>query len=117
MARALNIKCLECSKINWRIKTNKEPKCYKSDRCKRKRAYYRNIDYYRAKLRQYHRYLKFLGDKCFVCGSLEQLQAHHIKPQSLGGDDKETNIVTLCSNCHKIITIYNRRLGLERPLI
>jgi len=87
------------------------------DRCEKKRAYYRKIDHYRLKLRQYHRYLKFLGDKCIVCGKAEQLEAHHIKPQVLGGEDSDVNIVTLCKECHKVITIYNRRLGLEKKLL
>jgi len=52
-----------------------------------------------------------------VCGKAEQLEAHHIKPQVLGGEDSDVNIVTLCKECHKVITIYNRRLGLEKKLL
>ena len=117
MGRKTNIKCLECSKVNWRRKENAEPKCYVKLVCGKKRSYYRNIEHYRAKLRQYHRYIKFLGDKCFVCGSTERLEAHHAQSQASGGLDTESNIVTLCSVCHKVITIYNRRLGIERKLI
>ena len=117
MGKPINKKCLECSKINWRKKGLKPMACYVKQVCCKKRSYYRRIDYYRAKLRSYHRYLKFLGDKCFVCGKTEALEAHHIEPQVLGGQDTEANIVTLCSACHMVITIYNRRLGLDRALL
>ena len=117
MANKINNKCLECSKTNWRVKNNKEPSCYIKRVCGKKRSYYRNIEHYRAKLRAYHRYLKFLGDKCFVCGSKDKLEAHHIEPQAMGGEDIQTNIVTLCSVCHKVISIYHRRLGISKKLI
>lgn len=113
----VNIKCQECAKLVFRNKKDIKPQCYIREVCSKKRCYYRNIEHYRAKLRQYHRYLKFLGDKCIVCGSVEGLEAHHIQAQVLGGLDKEMNILTLCHTCHRVITIYTRRLGLERPLI
>jgi 5-methylcytosine-specific restriction endonuclease McrA len=115
MSRPINAKCLECSKTNWRRK--EEPKCYLRSICAKKRSYYRRLDYYRKKLRFYHRYLKFLSNKCFVCGSTTSLEAHHIKSQAMGGEDSLGNIVTLCSACHKVITIYTRRLGIERKLL
>lgn len=43
------------------------------------------------------------GNKCRVCGSTDQLDAHHITDRSLmpkGGYVKE-NGVTLCASCHK----------------
>jgi len=116
MSKPINNKCLECSKQNWRG-NKEEPKCYIKSICGKKRSYYRKLDYYRAKARAYHRYLKFLGDKCLVCGSTDKLEAHHIESQALGGEDSNTNIVTLCNVCHRVITIYNRRLGLERTLL
>jgi 5-methylcytosine-specific restriction endonuclease McrA len=115
--KKINDKCLGCSKTNWRDKANIEPKCYVRERCAKKRSYYRNIEHYRAKLREYHRYLKFLGDKCLVCGKTEPLEVHHIHSQANGGIDSQVNTITLCHECHKVITIYTRRLGLERPLL
>lgn len=115
MAREINSKCLDCSKGHWAIRQPK-PGCYHYRTCPKKRTYYRHIEYYRTKLRQYHRYLKFLGDKCLVCGKKEKLEAHHIEPQIRGGVDSEHNIVTLCVSCHQIVTTYYRRLGYERKL-
>jgi hypothetical protein len=119
MSKQINIKCLECYKVDWDIKSNKSkrPSCHNSSVCSKKICYYRKIDHYRAKLRSYHRYLKFLGDKCFVCGSTDKLELHHIHSQVSGGLDTDINSVTLCNSCHKVITIYNRRLGIERKLL
>ena len=41
---------------------------------------------------------------CRVCdSSCTNLQVHHIVPVSKGGDDKITNLITLCNTCHTII--------------
>jgi len=117
MPRGINKQCNACSKIVFPKRNCVKPKCYNVLSCPKKRCYYRRIEHYRSKLRQYHRYIKFLDNKCFVCGSIKNLEAHHIEPQVLGGLDIECNIVTLCTVCHKVITIYNRRLGLERKLL
>jgi 5-methylcytosine-specific restriction endonuclease McrA len=114
MSKPINKQCQECSKLSFR--KSKLPECYVRKTCAKKRCYYRKIDYYRDRLRHYHRYLKFLGNKCFVCGSVDALEAHHIIAQINKGIDNDDNIVTLCHACHKIITIYHRRLGLERKL-
>jgi 5-methylcytosine-specific restriction endonuclease McrA len=112
-----NPKCIDCSKVNWRDKTKKAPKCYNPDRCKRKRAYYRRWDYYKAKQREAHRYLKYSDTKCLLCNNTSDLEVHHILPQSKGGTDDWTNLVTLCYACHKTITAYYRRLGWDRDEI
>ena len=117
MPKPINNKCLECSKISRHSISKTKPDCYVVAVCPRRRGYYRQLEFYRAKARQYHRYLKFLGDKCFVCGSIKDLQAHHIQSQARCGPDNQSNIVTLCNTCHKIITIYTRRLGIERELL
>jgi 5-methylcytosine-specific restriction endonuclease McrA len=39
--------------------------------------------------------------RCQGCGKLTSLQVHHIKPRSSLGDDTETNLITLCVNCHQ----------------
>ena len=37
---------------------------------------------------------------CWQCGCERNLQRCHIVPHSLGGEDKPSNIVLLCSRCH-----------------
>ena len=39
--------------------------------------------------------------KCTRCGSVEWLQAHHVKPKSVGGGNSPSNGITLCRTCHK----------------
>jgi 5-methylcytosine-specific restriction endonuclease McrA len=53
--------------------------------------------------------LKRDGWRCQECGALRDLQVHHVKPRSSLGDDAETNLITLCVNCHQEIQ------GLEKP--
>jgi 5-methylcytosine-specific restriction endonuclease McrA len=45
--------------------------------------------------------LKRDGWRCQNCGSLAELQVHHINSRGRLGDDAETNLVTLCANCHQ----------------
>jgi len=43
---------------------------------------------------------------CSVCGKSEgngNLEYHHFVPKSEGGSDDETNLLTLCFDCHGII--------------
>lgn len=39
-------------------------------------------------------------DYCVACGQSDNLNQHHLVPRSLGGGDEETNILTLCGECH-----------------
>lgn len=41
-----------------------------------------------------------LDTKCYICGSTENLQLHHIIPLSNGGPNIPSNILTLCGECH-----------------
>ena len=41
------------------------------------------------------------GHKCYNCGSDLYVELHHVVPLSLGGTNRETNIVPLCYECHK----------------
>jgi 5-methylcytosine-specific restriction endonuclease McrA len=109
-------KCKACASVNWRLGENRfnQPKCYVKKRCGKKRAYYRKHEEYKAKLRAGHRYLKFLDNHCLLCNSIIDLEVHHIIPQSRGGTDDWSNLVTLCSICHRIITTYYRRIGWDR---
>lgn len=40
---------------------------------------------------------------CVACGTTNDLNNHHLKPKSLGGSDDDTNLITLCRECHGII--------------
>lgn len=45
------------------------------------------------------------GYRCVACGFDLQcaLTVHHTVPRAYGGVDAESNLVTLCANCHKVI--------------
>jgi 5-methylcytosine-specific restriction endonuclease McrA len=38
--------------------------------------------------------------RCQECGSLHNLQVHHLQPRSQLGNDTMTNLITLCALCH-----------------
>jgi 5-methylcytosine-specific restriction endonuclease McrA len=38
--------------------------------------------------------------KCTECGSMTNLEVHHIKARSKGGSDEMNNLTTLCLMCH-----------------
>jgi 5-methylcytosine-specific restriction endonuclease McrA len=40
------------------------------------------------------------GWHCQFCGSMQQLQVHHLKLRSQSGGDEEQNLITLCAECH-----------------
>ena len=40
------------------------------------------------------------GWRCQTCGSLNNLQVHHLRSRSKLGDDAEQNLITLCVDCH-----------------
>ncbi|MGA3319045.1 MAG: HNH endonuclease [Candidatus Korobacteraceae bacterium] len=40
------------------------------------------------------------GWRCQVCGSMQNLQVHHLKFRSRSGGDEEQNLITLCAECH-----------------
>jgi 5-methylcytosine-specific restriction endonuclease McrA len=39
--------------------------------------------------------------RCQVCGSMQNLQVHHLKFRSQSGGDEEQNLITLCAECHE----------------
>ena len=41
------------------------------------------------------------GWRCQFCGSLRDLQVHHMQSRSLLGDAAEENLITLCAPCHR----------------
>jgi predicted HNH restriction endonuclease len=102
-------KCIECAKAKD-IKQNK-PECYDIKVCARKRSYYRHWEKNKRKQIKRHRYLKYRGDKCALCSNYDGLEVHHIQPQSKGGLDARFNTITLCKNCHKVISSYYSAIG------
>ena len=41
------------------------------------------------------------GWRCQSCGSLSNLQVHHLQSRSHQGDDSGQNLLTLCAQCHR----------------
>ena len=37
---------------------------------------------------------------CVACGRDHDLNHHHLVPRAVGGSDDETNLITLCRECH-----------------
>jgi 5-methylcytosine-specific restriction endonuclease McrA len=40
--------------------------------------------------------------RCQACGSMRNLEVHHIQFRSHSGPDIEQNLMTLCAACHQI---------------
>ena len=49
------------------------------------------------------------GWRCQSCGALSNLHVHHKQLRSLGGNDSDENLVTLCVNCHH--SVHQNRVG------
>jgi ATP-dependent DNA helicase RecQ len=43
------------------------------------------------------------GWRCQSCGTMSNLEVHHIRFRSHSGDDSEENLITLCDSCHKLV--------------
>jgi hypothetical protein len=39
-------------------------------------------------------------DSCVACGARDALHHHHLTPRIEGGSDDDTNLITLCEDCH-----------------
>lgn len=50
-------------------------------------------------LRERNRLWQIKGRKCIYCGSVAT-ELHHIVPRHVGGDNRLSNIVPLCYECH-----------------
>jgi uncharacterized protein YlaI len=106
MPKPVNQKCLECSKVSFKAWPVEKPECWEPSKCTRKRNYYKYLDKKRAYELRIHHYNKYRDGKCVICDSVDNLQSHHIQPQSIGGLHTKDNIATLCGNCHSVITKY-----------
>jgi len=55
----------------------------------------------------------YLISHCWVCGkrvrSVEQLERHHVTPESLGGTADLDNLFLLCKKCHDVAPSVNDR--------
>ena len=43
------------------------------------------------------------GWRCQQCGSLSNLDVHHVRRRSELGDDAEANLITVCRECHQML--------------
>jgi 5-methylcytosine-specific restriction endonuclease McrA len=39
--------------------------------------------------------------RCQACGTMNKLQVHHLDFRSRCGNDDESNLITLCVDCHR----------------
>jgi len=47
--------------------------------------------------------LKRDGWRCQNCGSMTNLDVHHMRRRSNLGNDAEDNLITLCRICHRLL--------------
>ena len=67
----------------------------------------------RTSYRELHRQvLERDGWRCQICGTMQNLQVHHLKFRSQSGSDEEQNLITLCAECHEQVhrARYNARM-------
>ena len=50
----------------------------------------------------HRRILERDGWRCQVCGSMQNLQVHHLRFRSQSGGDEEQNLITMCAECHEL---------------
>ena len=50
---------------------------------------------------------------CVFCGSKDNLEHHHVLPKSIGGDDNEHNLITVCINHHNMIHNIKRKSNMR----
>ncbi len=48
--------------------------------------------------------------RCVICGDNKNTEVDHIKPLIYGGNNDETNLQTLCRDCHKVKTKKDRKI-------
>lgn len=47
----------------------------------------------------------------YSCEDKSQINFHHIVPRELGGDNKKSNLIELCPNCHAKVYIPEAKSG------
>ena len=53
------------------------------------------------------------GWRCQFCGSMKELQVHHLQFRSHVGEDGEQNLITLCHACHEDLHNSKVSIGVE----
>jgi 5-methylcytosine-specific restriction endonuclease McrA len=48
--------------------------------------------------------------RCQQCGCSKNLDVHHMRRRSALGDDRESNLITLCRECHQSLHTFARRV-------
>ena len=48
---------------------------------------------------------------CQLCGSHRNLEVHHIRRRSRGGEDSTSNLLTVCHDCHALLHVGLVRAG------
>jgi 5-methylcytosine-specific restriction endonuclease McrA len=48
------------------------------------------------------------GAHCIVCGTVENLHAHHVLPRAFGGTDDLSNLVPVCREHHPTVERHTR---------
>ncbi len=56
------------------------------------------------------------GNRCRLCGAVERLHIHHVKPISFGGSHSMQNLITLCGACHLKQRYYQHDCLIERGI-
>lgn len=51
-----------------------------------------------------------LPKRCGRCNSTEDIELHHLIPVSLGGGNDKRNLIFLCHDCHKNVSLYYSEL-------
>jgi hypothetical protein len=110
--KPVNEKCKACSTIPKFRQLEDKPPCYEIRVCARRRSYYRDHDKNKRQQRKKLNEKKGRGEGCGVCGTMSNLQVHHIVPISIGGHETHANKMTLCNWCHRTISIYYAMIGL-----
>jgi 5-methylcytosine-specific restriction endonuclease McrA len=59
------------------------------------------LDHLYERLRQ--QILRRDGWRCQFCGTMSNLELHHIEFRSHSGADSEENLITLCTGCHRSV--------------
>ena len=47
----------------------------------------------------------------YICEDRSQINFHHIVPRELGGNNKSSNLIELCPNCHAKVYVAEAKSG------
>jgi 5-methylcytosine-specific restriction endonuclease McrA len=58
-----------------------------------------------------------MKQRCELCGITVEsmLEAHHIHPKANGGSNEPGNLMTVCANCHRMLTSIMGKLNGHVP--